>query len=201
MTEACKGDEAAFAQWARDIVPETSQATYADDDATLTTESSYDDASSYGRDWLYADDRQAGDTAYFEADGNGYYVYYFIATSDNDYTTVNARQILVMARTTPSLTKPGRPPRTRLTSCSSSGATATRRKIASVSWPRQALLTAPPAPTAAWSRTCPTTTLAMSATPGAMIPSASPATARSSRPIPVTPFSTTLAPAKTAAPT
>lgn len=31
----------------------------------------------------------------FEADGNGYYVYYFIATSDNDYATVNARQILV----------------------------------------------------------------------------------------------------------
>lgn len=95
MTEACKGDETAFAQWARDIVPETSQATYADDDATLTTESSYDNASSYGRDWLYADDRQAGDTAYFEADGNGYYVYYFIATSDNDYTTANVRQILV----------------------------------------------------------------------------------------------------------
>lgn len=96
MTEACEGDERAFAQWARDIVPESSKETYADEDVTLTTECSYENTSTYGRDWLYDEQRQNGDTAYFSAsDDTGYYVYYFIGTTDNDYTSVNVRQIYV----------------------------------------------------------------------------------------------------------
>lgn len=95
MVQACKGDEAAFAQWAYDTVPESSQSMYEDKDATLSKEYGYDDVSSYGRDWLYDEARQEGDTAYFAANESGYYVYYFVNKTDNDYATVNVRQIYV----------------------------------------------------------------------------------------------------------
>ena len=95
MAEACKGDEAAFAQWARDNAPEGSQDTYADDDTTLSREISYENASSYGRDWFYDSARQPGDTACFAAGETGYYVYYFVGTGDNRYDTANIRRIYV----------------------------------------------------------------------------------------------------------
>ena len=76
MAEACKGDEAAFAQWARDNAPEGSQDTYADDDTTLSREISYENASSYGRDWFYDSARQPGDTAVIRSE-LGFHIVYF----------------------------------------------------------------------------------------------------------------------------
>ena len=95
MVAACQGDEQAFIDWAYDIAPEASKVTYEDEDSTLSEDYDYDSVSSYGRDWLYDEAREEGDVACFAADENGYYVYYFISTSDNDYTTVNVRQLKV----------------------------------------------------------------------------------------------------------
>lgn len=98
MVEACAGDEAAFAQWARDIAPEASKETYEPEDATLSVEVAYENAavaSDEAKQWLYDEARQEGDIASFAADENGYYVYYFVGTSDNDYMTANVRQVYI----------------------------------------------------------------------------------------------------------
>ena len=98
MVAACAGDEADFAQWARDIVPEASKATYEPEDATLSIEVAYENAATgtdEGKQWLFDEARQVGDIACFAASENGYYVYYFIGTHDNDYTTANVREIYI----------------------------------------------------------------------------------------------------------
>ncbi len=107
MADATSGDESAFIGYAYLLENELtlgedeSYSDYAAEDyEDATTEHRY---SSYSTatgtleamaEWLFDESRQPGDTAALSAE-NGYYVVYFGERSDNNYSTVNVRHILI----------------------------------------------------------------------------------------------------------
>lgn len=74
--------------------PEESKESYEDEDYTLRSNYNYSSLSSDYADWLFSDQRTAGESQVF-ATSTGYAVVMFVSRENNEYNTVNARHILV----------------------------------------------------------------------------------------------------------
>lgn len=98
MAEGSRGDEAAFAQYARDNAGEDSTA-YDDDDATLRSNVTIENLPENAREWLSDPARQYGDTAAFANDSGSWVAVMFIDnwTKLDNANTVSVRHILISA--------------------------------------------------------------------------------------------------------
>lgn len=94
MANDAKGNEDKYIALTREYATEEKKENYADDDATLQTSVSFDNVSTYMKDWLYDDTRKEGDTGVVSDGGSGFYVLYFKGLDMNEYNMVNVRQIL-----------------------------------------------------------------------------------------------------------
>lgn len=86
--------EKSFSDAAYQYAPEESKESYEDEDYTLRSNYNYSSLSSDYADWLFSDQRTAGESQVF-ATSTGYAVVMFVSRENNEYNTVNARHILV----------------------------------------------------------------------------------------------------------
>ncbi len=99
MAGELDGTESSFATAAYNYADEDSQESYEDEDYTLRSNYSYSSLSSDYADWLFSEERTAGESAVFATD-TGYAVVMFVSRDDNDYAMVNVRHILVSVEAT-----------------------------------------------------------------------------------------------------
>lgn len=84
-----------FTTLAQEYAGEEEKETYADASATTMTDVSKSDISGMAyEEWVFSEERKAGDVTVSEEE-NGYYVVQFLSRSRNEYATMNIRQILI----------------------------------------------------------------------------------------------------------
>lgn len=93
MAAELDSTEQSFIDAAYSYAPEESKTYYEDEDYTLR-KYGYSSISTDYADWLFAEERVAGETQVF-ATSTGYAVIMFVERDTNDYSTVNVRHILV----------------------------------------------------------------------------------------------------------
>ena len=98
MNAELGGSEESFIKAAKDYAPEDSKDSYDDESYTLRSRQGYSSVSSDYADWLFSEDRVAGESQVF-ATSSGYSVVMFVSRDDNNYNTVNVRHILVRVAT------------------------------------------------------------------------------------------------------
>ena len=98
MAAELDGTEKSFADAAYQAAPEDSRESYEDESYTLRSNSSYSSISSDYADWLFADERTAGESQVF-ATSSGYAVVMFVSRENNQYSNVNVRHILAQVAT------------------------------------------------------------------------------------------------------
>lgn len=98
MAEASQGDEAAFAEQARQNASEDQQSTYEDDDATLTTNVTAANLSDTLKDWMTDPSRAYGDTTALENEDGSWQAVMFVSGPEKfDVNTRTVRHILIQA--------------------------------------------------------------------------------------------------------
>lgn len=96
MAEASKGDEAAFAEQARQNATEDQQSTYEDDDATLNKNVKASSLSDDMKAWLSDASRAYGDTTALENEDGSWQVLMFVSGPEKyDVNTKTVRHILI----------------------------------------------------------------------------------------------------------
>ena len=98
MAAELDGTEKSFADAAYQAAPEDSKESYEDESYTLRSNFAYSSISSDYADWLFADERTAGESQVF-ATTSGYSVVMFVSRENNQYNTVDVRHILVQVGT------------------------------------------------------------------------------------------------------
>ena len=96
MAAELDGTEKSFSDAAYKYAPEDSKESYEDESYTLRSNAGYSSISTDYADWLFAQERTAGESQVF-ATSTGYAVVMFVSRNDNQYNTVNVRHILARA--------------------------------------------------------------------------------------------------------
>jgi len=98
MAAELDSTEKSFVDAAYQAAPEDSRESYEDESYTLRSGSNYSAVSTDYADWLFADERTAGESQVF-ATSTGYAVVMFVSRENNQYSTVNVRHILAQVAT------------------------------------------------------------------------------------------------------
>ena len=98
MAAELDSTEKSFADAAYKYAPEDSKESYEEESYTLRSSAGYSSISSDYADWLFADERTAGESEVV-ATSSGYAVVMFVSRDNNEYNTVNVRHILVKVAT------------------------------------------------------------------------------------------------------
>jgi len=98
MAAELDSTEKSFVDAAYQAAPEDSKESYEDESYTLRSGSNYSAVSTDYADWLFADERTAGESQVF-ATSTGYAVVMFVSRENNQYSTVNVRHILAQVAT------------------------------------------------------------------------------------------------------
>ncbi len=98
MAADLDGTESSFSDAAYEYAPEDSKESYEDEDYTLRSNYNYSSISSDYADWLFSEERTAGESQVF-ATSSGYAVVMFVSRENNEYSTVNVRHILIEVAT------------------------------------------------------------------------------------------------------
>lgn len=94
MAAELTSTEDSFVKAAASYAPEDQAASYEDESYTLRRGYTYTSCSTDYADWLFSENRVAGESEVFATD-SGYSVVMFVSRDNNDYETVNVRHILV----------------------------------------------------------------------------------------------------------
>lgn len=94
MAAELDSTEKSFVDAAYKYAPEDSKESYEDEDYTLRSNYTYSNLSTDYADWLFSEERVAGESQVFPTT-SGYSVIMFVSLEDNQYNTVNVRHILV----------------------------------------------------------------------------------------------------------
>lgn len=94
MAAELTSTEDSFVKAAASYAPEDQAESYEDETYTLRRGYTYSSCSSDYADWLFSENRVAGESEVFATD-SGYSVVMFVSRDNNDYDTVNVRHILV----------------------------------------------------------------------------------------------------------
>lgn len=108
IMQAAVTDEQSFINLARENAPEDQLEDYEDPDYTLHEGETYSGIKAFNEsmaDWLFSDERVAGDTTVVESTG-GYYVVFMKMRYRNDYNTQHVRHILVEFETDDNSSEP-----------------------------------------------------------------------------------------------
>lgn len=98
MAAELDGTEDSFVDAAKEYAPEDAKESYEEDTYTLRKNATYAGTSTDYADWVFGEDRIAGESQVF-ATTSGYSVVMFVSRDRNDYNKVNVRHILVQVET------------------------------------------------------------------------------------------------------